>query len=153
MKTTRIAGIALLITLCVSPPLASQEQGDEPYYASMIRAWVEEGPEEAAGTSYIYKTIYRMGDQIALGIAHGFTRKELEEPSRLEHMLSLVKMSFDRPKYITRPQDRNPAVTVLLLSFLEHAQQDPKRKEQVRAAESYIDAQLKTFKCRTELIR
>jgi len=145
MKAKLIAGIAILLTLCINRPLASQEQGDDPYHASMIRAWVEKGPEEVSGVSYIYKTIYRMGDRIALGIAHGFTRKELEDPNRLEHILSLVRMSFDEPELITRLQDKNPAVTLLLLSFLEHAQQDPKRREQVRAAESYIDAQLKAF--------
>ncbi len=70
-------------------------------------------PSILQGDSFLETAIYRSGDRIALGIVHGFEQKELLEPARLNRILSIIRLSFSRPKYITRGQDKDPAVCLM----------------------------------------
>jgi hypothetical protein len=117
----------------------SKDRYDDP---KLVRSWVELEPWVPQGLSFLEKTIYRSGDGIALGIARAFTQEELVDPDRLGRILSIIRLSFSQPKYIVRDQVREPAVTNLLLSFLEHQCADKKLKQSIIDTESYVSSQV-----------
>jgi hypothetical protein len=108
----------------------------------LVRSWVELEPWVPQGLSFLEKTIYRSGDGIALGIARAFTQEELVDPDRVNRILSIIRLSFSQPKYIARDQDRTPAVTRLLLSFLEHRFADKTIKKKIVDTEIYVSSQV-----------
>jgi len=112
------------------------------YDAKLVRSWVELPPWIAQGDSFLEKAIYRSGDRIALGIVHAFGRKELLEPDRLSRVLSIIRLSFSQPKYIARDEDRDPVVSMLLLSLLEHECEDKTAKQNIVDTEVYVSSQV-----------
>jgi hypothetical protein len=138
-----IAAAALLIGVFASlaPPVSSRAEDcyDDP---KLVRSWVELEPWVPQGLSFLEKTIYRSGDGIALGIARAFTQEELLESERIGRILSIIRLSFSRPEYIARAEDRTPAVTRLLLSFLEQRRADKKLKQSIIDTESYVSSQV-----------
>ena len=112
------------------------------YDAKLVRSWVELEPLMLEGNSFLEKAIYRSGDRIALGVLHGFTEDELLDPSRVSRILSIIRLSFSQPKYITRSEDKHPAVTKLLLSFLKHQCEDKELKRKIADTEMYVSSQV-----------
>jgi len=118
---------AVLLCLGSSLAVAAPVHGTEDCVdAQLVKSWVELQPGLLDGNTFLQKSVYRSGDSIALGIVQAFTTSELLEPSRTDRIVSIVRLSFSHPEYIARNQDREPAVTMLLLSFLAHEQKDPK---------------------------
>ena len=138
LEITRVVFICIFAGLAFSVAAGSAEDS---YDSKLVKSWVELQPSVLEGNTFLEKSIYRMGDRIALGIVHAFTPRELVDPDRLPRILSIVRLSFSQPKYISRDQDRDPAVTRLLLSFLENQHQDAKLKKSVTDTESYISTQ------------
>lgn len=121
---------------------SAANDSEDCFDSKLVRSWVDLPLSVPEGSTLLEKTIYRSGDRIALGIAHAFTPKELLDPDRLNRIISIVKLSFSQPKYIARDQDKDPAVTRLLLSFLEYQCQDAKLKKNITDAEKYISTQI-----------
>ena len=133
---------AVMICIFAGFAFSSAANNTEDCYDSkLVRSWVELQTSVPEGNAFLEKTIYRSGDRIALGIVHAFTTKELLDPNRLNRTISIVRLSFSQPKYITRNQDKDPAVTRLLLSFLEYQCQDAKLRKNITDAEEYISTQ------------
>jgi len=105
-----------------------------------VKSWVELQPGLLDGNTFLQKSVYRSGDSIALGIVHAFTTSELQDPSRTDRIVSIVLLAFSHPLYIAREQDREPAVTMLLLSFLAHEQKDPKLEGRIADVERSISS-------------
>jgi len=140
MRSLIAGAVAIFIFAGVAFPRADRG-GEDCYNSKGVRSWVElplGGPE---GITFLERTIYRSGDRIALGIVHGFTQSELLDPVRVRRILSVVRLSFSQPKYITRAEDKDPAVTMLLLSFLESREVDPSLKQTIRDTEDYVSKQ------------
>ena len=78
---------------------------------------------------------------MALGIVRAFTEEELADPGRQARIISIVWLSFSRPNYITRDEDKNPAVTFLLLRLLESQHQDASLLQSIQATEKYVSKQ------------
>jgi hypothetical protein len=117
---------------------SSEDCCDDP---KLVRSWVELEPWVPQGLSFLEKTIYRSGDGIALGIARAFTQEELLDSERIGRILSIIRLSFSRPEYIARAEDRTPSVTMLLLSFLELHCADKKLKQSIIDTETYVSSQ------------
>lgn len=113
------------------------------YDAKLVRSWVELDPLVLQGDTFLEKGIYRSGDRIALGVVHAFTQKELVDPARINRILSITRLSFSQPKYITRSEDKDPAVTRLLLSFLRHQCEDKELIQKIVDTEMYVSAQVR----------
>ena len=119
----------------------SIQTGAADYYdAKLVRSWVELPPSVLSGSTFLEKEIYRMGDRIAPSIAHGFTPQEIQNAARLPRILYIIRLAFSLPEYISHEQDKSPAVTRLLLSFLEHQCEDPELKKSIVETEDYVSA-------------
>jgi hypothetical protein len=135
------AAVLMCIVACFasSSGISNAEDCDN---SKLVRSWVELQSGAAQGSSFLEKSIYRRGDGIALGLVRAFTQEELLDPDRLARIISIVRLSFSQPKYIERDQDRKPAVTSLLLAFLENHCADAKLKRNITDAEAYVSAQV-----------
>jgi hypothetical protein len=134
---------ALASFMCASSgSLCATDAAQDHYDAKLVRSWVELPSGVPEGNSFLEKTIYRSGDRIALGIAHGFTWKELLDPDRLPRVLSIIRLSFSRPNSITDREDRDPAVTMLLLSVLGHECKDEALKQNITETKKYVSTQV-----------
>jgi len=141
MKSLYVTGALVVCVLASYASSSSAGRAEDYYDTRLVRSWIELEPSVLEGDAFLGKTIYRSGDRIALGIAHAFSPKELLDPDRLRRILSIVRLSFSRPKYVTRDEDRDPAVTRLLLYFLEQREQDEKLKSLITDTEKYISTQ------------
>jgi hypothetical protein len=134
---------ALAGCMCVSPTsLCTPDAAQDHYDAKLVRSWVELPSGVPEGSSFLEKTIYRSGDRIALGIAHGFTRNELLDSDRLTRVLSIIRLSFSQPEYIAHHEDRDPAVTMLLLAVLDHECKDEALRQKITETEGYVASQV-----------
>jgi hypothetical protein len=142
----RVAYLARAGTVCIASFLllsSAAEGTNDCYDSKLVRSWLEHPAWPLEGISWFDKTIYRSGDRIALGIVHAFTTTEMVEPDRVKRIVSLLRLSFSKPELIARERDSDPAVTTLLLSFLEQHQSDQSVRESIAAAGRFIATQLK----------
>jgi hypothetical protein len=145
MKWPTLGGfLAALVSVAlaghtVSPSPAETE---DCYRTALTRSWVELSPEDVIGFSGLETTVYRSGDRIALGAVHAFSHKDLLDPRRLVRILNIVRVSFSRPYDIEREDDKNPAVTMLLLSVLDHDCSDSELNKKIAETRKYIVSQL-----------
>lgn len=145
-----MVGLMLIIGCCGSIIVRAGDSPSPDCYIepSMLRKWIEtppgfpKGSWHPEGSSFVEKEIYRSGDRIALGIIHAYARHDLIDPDRLNRILSIMQLSFSQPAFIVRAEDKNPAVTMLLLFALEHDCKEIQEKEKIKSAERYISLQL-----------
>ena len=129
----------LLALMPAAVARADSNHKNDVYDAVVIRSWVELPPGLVEGNTFLEKSVYRMGDRIAVGIVYGFSKDELLEPTRVKRVLDSVRLSFSQPQFITREIDRKPRATALLLYFLEGHVEDPSLVESIRATESEVE--------------
>jgi hypothetical protein len=145
-KQMKIVHVAQAIVICTVSNIAfsgSVESAKDCYDSKLTRSWVEYDLAFLGGNSWLEKSVYRRGDRIALGIAHGFTTPEILEPARLDRVLAILRLAFSQPEFISEEQDADPALTIMLLSFLERHQSDPDIKQRILETEKYILMQSK----------
>lgn len=137
------AAFAVVVAACavmacgLAAPSAHGRPDDQDDVAA-VRSWVETPPGVIEGISFVEKAVYRMGDRIALEIVQGFSDDEILDPSRVERVLAIVRLSFSQPRFITRERDRVPLETDLLLSYLEWRERDGTLRESIGATERYV---------------
>jgi hypothetical protein len=141
MKSLYRTGAVMICILAGFAFSSAANNTEDCYDSKLVRSWVELQPSVPEGNTFLEKAIYRSGDRIALGIVHTFTTEELLDPGRLNRVISIVRLSFSQPKYITRNQDKHPAVTKLLRSFWEYQCKDAKLRKNITDAEEYISMQ------------
>jgi hypothetical protein len=142
MRTKYLAQAGTICIVSVLLLTAAAKGTNDCYDAKLVRSWVEHPAWPLEGLSWFDKTVYRSGDWIALGIVHAFSTREILEPDRAKRIVSLLKLSFSEPEFITQDRDKDPAVTKLLLSFLEDHESDPNIREYIADAEKFITTQL-----------
>ena len=143
MKSRAVIGSVLICVAAVHAANSDSDRNPDCYDSKSAMSWVDVFGEAPGGISFQEKTINRSGDRVALGIVNAFTLTEMFEPSRLKHILSVVRVAFDEPSLITRDQDRRPAVTMLLLSYLEHEPSGAGLRQSILETEKYICTQTK----------
>ena len=145
-----VFGLVLVISFCGASLSKNVDPCPEDCNidANIIRKWIDapsgfpKGSWFPEGFSFLEKEIYRSGDRVALGIIRAYTLKDLLDPDRLNRILPVMQLSFSQPEFIVRKEDRNPAVTMLLLFALEHDCKEMRLKEIIKDVESYISSQL-----------
>jgi hypothetical protein len=134
----RVVVMWIFATLVCSVSLSAEDC----YDTKLVRSWVELQPWALQGNSFVEKAIYRSGDGVSLGIVRAFTPEELLDRERLRRILSIIRLSFSQPRYISREQDREPKVTRLLLFFLQDQCADKKLEESIVDTSTYVSSQL-----------
>lgn len=64
------------------------------------------------------KTIPRLGDACSIAILKSVDEHQLLEPKTVEVVLAMLNNAFAHPENISIEEDKNPKVTIFLLSYL-----------------------------------
>jgi hypothetical protein len=121
---------------------AATEEDTACYYSPhAIRSWVDlsGGPE---GISFLENVFRRSGDRMAVGIVHAFKENELKDFARARRILFVLRVAFSEPLKIARKEDSDPAVTYLLLAYLQERETDRALLDEIVRAKESIAAAL-----------
>ena len=142
----------LAVVLCVGQVLlcgaASQEENACYESPHAIRSWVDltDAPDQV---SFLANVFCRSGDRMAVAIVHAFGEKELVDPERTKRVVRVLRAAFSEPTKISRSEDADPAVTYLLLAYLEQRQKAPTVLDEIVKARESIAAAMNANKQRT----
>jgi hypothetical protein len=142
MKVPLITLVFCTIVFAFNQSNSNPPVTQDSYDVEQVKSWVELPSEDTQGISFIQKAIFWRGDRIALGAVHAFSHKQLLDSERLLRTLSLIRLSFSCPECIQNEADKNPAVTMLLLSFLEHNCSDTGLKKKISETREYVATQV-----------
>lgn len=72
-----------------------------------------------------------LGDRVSIALIKILSEPEMRNPRKIREFLPLIRTAFLAPQIITVPEDKKPAVTLLLLSYLESTVQDGILKKEI----------------------
>ncbi|HLK08794.1 MAG TPA: hypothetical protein VKV30_12645 [Candidatus Angelobacter sp.] len=119
--------LALLLSLI---GIAAYGQGCD-QSTTNVKIWLQMPPGSTEWAGIVEKQVDRSGDAVAIGIARTLTPKEMLEPNWLDRILPLIRHSFRNPDFIVVKEDREPRVTLVLLSYLKAEITDENERKRV----------------------
>jgi len=123
-------GVGFVCAPVVFMVLAGTAVGQEdPYSLSIVRSRLRLPP--GVSTASLDKNVYRLGDKASVALLKILREDQLTDRETVGRVLRLVSDAFSRPELIGVPEDRDPGVTLFLLSYLERSVADKKLKEQI----------------------
>ena len=136
----------LLVAVLLSVPggIQAQRCQDLAQSAKAVRSWVEVdrkmGVGEGAllGSSFVEKSVQRMGDEMAVNLLRAYSDDEMMERVRLGSILTYLEAAFSEPGMITCKENRRPRVTVLLLRGLRDKTDDETLRKRIAVLESKL---------------
>ena len=117
-----VVSIAIVLSNC-----AAQEE--DPYSTHLVRALLQSPVLQATG--FGEKQLNRLGDRVSIALVKILKEEELKNPQEIRKILPLIRGAFVAPQIITVPEDKKPAVTLLLLNYLEAAVQDGALRKEI----------------------
>jgi hypothetical protein len=115
---------------CPSAPL-------EPFALSIVRGALNLAEKGVFLDNYM-KIIPPMGDTASVAILKLVDRKELLKPEMTKACLFVVLTAFSAPNLISRDIDKDPKVTLFLLSYLHDKEVDKELEKQIEDTEVYV---------------
>jgi len=88
-------------------------------------------------TSTVQKELERLGDASAVALTKIIGGKPLDE-REVEAVLLILTLSYSDPHIVEIASDREPRTTLFLLHSLDLSTADPKLREKINAARSYV---------------
>lgn len=76
------------------------------------------------------KNLSRLGDASAVAITK-ILRGDTVSPGQVNQILVILSLSFQAPKGIENPRDRDPRTTMFLLKYLECSTSDPTVRQRI----------------------
>jgi hypothetical protein len=130
-------GILLALLILPFVGCVCQAQGCDEGPAE-IKSWLHMPPGSTEWVGIIEKQVDRAGDKVAIGIARVLTPQEMLEPQWLDRILPLIRHSFRNPQLIVSKEDREPRVTMVLLSYLRAETSDESVRKRVVETQAFI---------------
>ena len=87
------------------------------------------------------KTIPRLGDACSIAILKSVDQPQLFEPKTVEVVLAMINNAFAHPENISIEEDRNPMVTMFLLSYLLDKVDAPELQSKIRWTIQFVRQQ------------
>jgi hypothetical protein len=119
MRTTTVltASIMVAILALALPQADSNEEQAEHSVRNMLA-------HVGMYTSSDEKSFNRLGDASAVALTKVLAGNGISQ-SQVNQVLLIVRFSFEAPKIIEKPADRQPRTTLFLLKYLECSTADP----------------------------
>jgi len=100
-----------------------------------------EACKNSVGFPHLFDRIPLLGDQVSIAVAKHWDLDQLATPDNTRAYLCLVKMAFANPGKISRDENKNPNITLLLLGYLQTKQaHDVKLGNDIESVKAYIKA-------------
>src|SRR5580704_7305786 len=87
------------------------------------------------------KTIPRLGDACSIAILKSVDQPQLFEPKTVEVVLAMVNNAFAHPENISIEEDKNPKITMFLLSYLLDKVNAPELQSRIRWTIQFVKQQ------------
>jgi hypothetical protein len=89
-------------------------------------------------TGFGEKQLNRLGDRVSVALVKILSEEDMKNAQEIRKILPLIRGAFLAPQIITIPEDRKPAVTLLLLSKLEATAQDEILKKEILDLKDFV---------------
>lgn len=134
-----ICGILLFFSSAFSQS-KEKEQDEDIYSIRLVKKSVKD-PGFALGASFTEKHINWLGDRVSIALLKIYDADGLKDPQNIRNYLPIVRAAFVAPRIIRLAEDRNPTVTMFLLTNLEREITDKNLQAQISDAIKYIKEQ------------
>jgi hypothetical protein len=115
---------------------AAQVEEDGPYSIHLVRKLLQSPVLQATG--FGEKQVNRLGDRVSIALIKILNEEDLRNPEEVRKILPLIRAAFVAPQIITVPEDKKPAVTLLLLNYLETTVQDGILKKEILDLKDFV---------------
>jgi hypothetical protein len=88
--------------------------------------------------SWTEKGLNRLGDGIAIALVKVLPAKELSDPQRIKTILPLIRSAFEVPHLVRIEVDRDPKLTLFLLSYFHEHVKDAKLRASIQETRSFV---------------
>ena len=139
----RIAAAICCILLTSLPVFAQdkvKEQDKDIYSIRLVKEAVK-NPDLALGFSMTEKHINWLGDRVSIALLKIYDANGLKDPQNVRNYLPIVRAAFVAPRIVRLAEDREPKVTMFLLTYLEREITDANLKTQISDAIKYVREQ------------
>jgi hypothetical protein len=115
--------IAIVFSTCAA-------QGrDDPYSMRLVQSLLHYPAQ--LGSGFTEKQLNRLGDRVSIALVKSLQPEDLKNPQEIRQVLAIIGAAFLAPQLIVVPEDKKPAVTLLLLNYLEATVQDEVLKKEI----------------------
>ncbi len=116
---------AIFMVLMLAVAVGDGSEKPDPYSLSILRFELKmQATFERVSTSAGDKRLARMGDGVAVGLIKIVGWDGMKDPERVKQLLPILLKGFSQPRFIVKEDDKNPAVTLLLLDYLKQNSTD-----------------------------
>ena len=111
---------AILTVLMLAVVVGDGSEKPDPYSLHILRFELKmQSTGLRVNTSFGGKRLARMGDGVAVGLIKIVGWDGMKDPERVKELLPIILKGFSEPRFIVKEDDKNPAVTLLLLDYLK----------------------------------
>ncbi len=111
---------AILTVLMLAVVVGDGPAKPDPYSLSVLRFELKmQSTGLRVNTTWGDKYLARMGDGVAVGLIKIVGWDGMKDPERVKQLLPILLKGFSQPRFIVKEDDKNPAVTLLLLDYLK----------------------------------
>ena len=91
--------------------------------------------------SWTQKRIARLGDAVGIALLKVLSDTDLKDPSTIKAFLPIIRQSFQAPAIIGNECDRQPKVTLFLLSHLEQNVSEADLRQEIWETTQFVKRQ------------
>ncbi len=110
---------AIFTVLMLAAVVGDESEKPDPYSLHILRFELKMQAGPKISTSFGQKYLARMGDGVAVGLIKIVGWDGMKDPERVKELLPIILKGFSEPRFIVKEDDKNPAVTLLLLDYLK----------------------------------
>ncbi len=92
-------------------------------------------------SSFSQKRIIGLGDAVSIAIIKLLPSDRLDDPNLVRTILPLLRDAFSNPDLISRQEDREPRVSLMLLRYLEDRKPGEALVQQIRETRQFLESQ------------
>jgi len=131
-----LIGFAMLI---FGLPLGSQSESGDVYSISVVQAALRWRTSEAKViTSMSQRNLARLGDGVSIALLKLLDDQALTDPKTLQGFLPIIRDAFNQPQFIVVDIDKQPKVTLFLLSRLQRDVVDFETQREIQETINFV---------------
>lgn len=135
----RILLFLFCVTLFLASTLAGQENPPTPYAINVVRSALR---ARSDGHKFILsqtaKSVARLGDCVSIALLKILENRDLTNPDKVRDFLPIVRDAFSHPEIISIEADKNPKVTLFLLSYMLENTPDAQTQHEIQQAMDFV---------------
>jgi hypothetical protein len=135
----RVITLICCAVLLLAGSLGGQSEEDD-YYS--VRVVTDALKMRSGGQrivhSWTQKYLARLGDRVSIALLKLLNEHDLENPETVKSFLPVIRDAFDQMESISVGEDKEPKVTLFLLSALDRKIGDPEAQQEIRQTIAFV---------------